>query len=87
MHEPTLSAAMWNRAVDVGAEGQDDDIAGQAVYAAINCMLDQVNACLDHLEERNDYLPGHLQECLNLAGRHILRSSSCSGRPQAIGSP
>ena len=53
----SMSAAMWNRAVDVGAEGQDDDIAGQAVYAAINCMLDQVNACLDHLKERNDHLP------------------------------
>ncbi|XDA90735.1 hypothetical protein R6Z07F_020341 [Ovis aries] len=73
--------------VDMCAEDQDGDIAGQAVYAAINCMLDQVNACLDHLEERKDHLPGRLRECLNLAGRHILRPSSCSGRPQVIGSP
>ena len=87
MHEAALSAATWNRAVDMCAEDQDGDIAGQAVYAAINCMLDQVNACLDHLEDRNDHLPGRLRECLNLAGRHILSPSSCSGRPQVIGSP
>ena len=41
MHEAALSAATWNRAVDMCAEDQDGDIAGQAVYAAINCMLDQ----------------------------------------------
>uniref|UniRef100_A0A8C6D7R1 Uncharacterized protein n=1 Tax=Moschus moschiferus TaxID=68415 RepID=A0A8C6D7R1_MOSMO len=82
-----LSAALWNRAVDMGAKGQEDSIAGQAEYAAIDHMLNQANACLDHLEERNDYLPGCLQECLNPTGRCILRSSSRSGRPQAIASP
>lgn len=56
MHEPTVSAATWNRVVDVGAEGQDNGIARQAVYPIINHMLDQVNACLDHQEERNDHL-------------------------------
>ncbi|OWJ99632.1 hypothetical protein Celaphus_00009628 [Cervus elaphus hippelaphus] len=55
VHEPALSAAAWNRAVDVDAEGQDDGTAAEAVYAAINHMLDQVNAFLGHLEERNDH--------------------------------
>lgn len=27
VHEPTMSADMWNRVVDVGAEGQDTGIA------------------------------------------------------------
>ena len=87
VHEPALSAAPWNGAVDVGAKGQDDGRAEQAVYAAINCMLDQVNACLDHMEERNDHLPCRLQECLNPTGKLTLRSSTCSGRNQSIGSP
>ena len=73
--------------VDVSTEGKVDGFTQEAVQAAIIPMLDQVNTCLDHLEERNDHLPGRLQERLNLAGRHILSSSSCSGRPQAIGSP
>ena len=50
-------------------------------------LLDQVNTCLDHLEERNEHLPGRLSECLNLTGKHTLSSSSCSGRLEAIGSP
>uniref|UniRef100_A0A8C6DMF0 Uncharacterized protein n=1 Tax=Moschus moschiferus TaxID=68415 RepID=A0A8C6DMF0_MOSMO len=73
--------------VDVSTEGKDDGFTREAVQAAISPMLDQVNTCLDHLEERNDCLPGRLQECLKLAGRYILSSSSRSGRPQAIGSP
>ena len=52
-----------------------------------NPMLDQVNTSLDHLEERNEHLPGHLSECLNLTGKYTLSSSSCSGRLEAIGSP
>lgn len=33
-------------------------------YAAINTMLDQINSCLDDLEERNDALNGKLHELL-----------------------
>uniref|UniRef100_A0A8C4TXK1 Uncharacterized protein n=1 Tax=Falco tinnunculus TaxID=100819 RepID=A0A8C4TXK1_FALTI len=37
---------------------------GPLVYAAINSMLDQINSCLDHLEEKNDYLHACLKELL-----------------------
>ena len=73
--------------VVVHTEGKDDGFTQEAVQAAINPMLDQVNTCLDQLEERNDHLPGRLQECLNLTGIHMLSSSSHSRRPQVIGSP
>ena len=33
-------------------------------YGAINAMLDQINSCLDDLEERNDTLNGKLHELL-----------------------
>ncbi|XP_061118716.1 UPF0184 protein C9orf16 homolog isoform X2 [Conger conger] len=33
-------------------------------YVAINSMLDQINSCLDDLEERNDALTDKLQELL-----------------------
>ncbi|PKU32970.1 hypothetical protein llap_16727 [Limosa lapponica baueri] len=36
----------------------------QPEYAAINSMLDQINSCLDHLEEKNDYLHACLKELL-----------------------
>ncbi|KAJ1058308.1 hypothetical protein K5549_020486, partial [Capra hircus] len=42
--------------------GKVDGITQEAVQAAINPRLDQVNTCLDHLEERNDHLPGRLQD-------------------------
>lgn len=35
-----------------------------AEYAAINTMLDQINSCLDDLEDRNDSLNGKLHELL-----------------------
>ena len=73
--------------MDIHTEGKDNDFTREAVQAAINAMLGQVNTCLYHLEEWNDHLPERLQECLNLTGRYILSSSSCSGRPQGIGSP
>ena len=41
--------------VDVSTEGKVGDFARAAVQAAINPVLDQVNTCLDHLEERNDH--------------------------------
>ncbi|KAM7225339.1 hypothetical protein CapIbe_023316 [Capra ibex] len=73
--------------MDIHTGGKDDGSAQEAVQAAINAMLGQVNTCLYHLEDWNDHLPGRRQECLNLTGRYILTFSSHSGRPQAIGSP
>ncbi|KAM8796604.1 bublin coiled-coil protein [Eudromia elegans] len=57
--------------VAAGAAGRDDDDSdddggsfGEEEYAAINSMLDQINSCLDHLEEKNDYLHACLKELL-----------------------
>ncbi|XP_075026454.1 bublin coiled-coil protein [Calonectris borealis] len=53
-----------------GAGGNDDDgdgdgdSFGEEEFAAINSMLDQINSCLDHLEEKNDYLHACLKELL-----------------------
>ncbi|XP_030363063.1 UPF0184 protein C9orf16 homolog [Strigops habroptila] len=49
--------------VPVGDDG-DGDSFGEEEYAAINSMLDQINSCLDHLEEKNDYLHACLKELL-----------------------
>uniref|UniRef100_A0A667YSB7 Bublin coiled coil protein n=1 Tax=Myripristis murdjan TaxID=586833 RepID=A0A667YSB7_9TELE len=43
---------------------EDDDEFSEDEYAAINSMLDQINSCLDDLEERNDALNGKLHELL-----------------------
>ncbi|NWI53003.1 CI016 protein, partial [Calyptomena viridis] len=53
----------------VGGDSGDDeedggDTFGEEEYAAINSMLDQINSCLDHLEEKNDYLHTCLKELL-----------------------
>ncbi|XP_068012194.1 bublin coiled-coil protein [Melanerpes formicivorus] len=42
----------------------DGDGFGEEEYASINSMLDQINSCLDHLEEKNDYLHACLKELL-----------------------
>ncbi|XP_071752158.1 bublin coiled-coil protein [Centroberyx gerrardi] len=42
----------------------DEDEFSEEEYAAINTMLDQINSCLDNLEERNDALNGKLHELL-----------------------
>ncbi|KAM6110558.1 bublin coiled-coil protein [Pterocles gutturalis] len=47
-----------------GDEDEDGDSLGEEEYAAINSMLDQINSCLDHLEEKNDYLHACLKELL-----------------------
>uniref|UniRef100_A0A8C5Q1Q3 Uncharacterized protein n=1 Tax=Leptobrachium leishanense TaxID=445787 RepID=A0A8C5Q1Q3_9ANUR len=33
-------------------------------YAALDFLLDQINFCLDHLEEKNDHLNAQLQDLL-----------------------
>ncbi|XP_076867536.1 bublin coiled-coil protein isoform X2 [Brachyhypopomus gauderio] len=42
----------------------DEDDFSDEEYASINSMLDQINSCLDDLEERNDALNGKLHELL-----------------------
>ncbi|CAD7681445.1 unnamed protein product [Nyctereutes procyonoides] len=56
---------------------RDPGILVEAEYAAINSMLDQINSCLDQLE--NDHLHACLQELL---GRHALSFSSSLARSQ-----
>nr|XP_030702846.1 UPF0184 protein C9orf16 homolog [Globicephala melas] len=48
---------------EAGTEGEDDGF-GEAGYAAINSMLDQINSCLDDLEEKDEHLHARLQELL-----------------------
>ncbi|KAI4886478.1 hypothetical protein NFI96_011904 [Prochilodus magdalenae] len=49
---------------DDGLIINDEDEFNEEEYAAINSMLDQINSCLDDLEERNDALNGKLHELL-----------------------
>ncbi|KAL6463988.1 hypothetical protein MHYP_G00283790 [Metynnis hypsauchen] len=51
-------------AEDDGVIITDDEEFNEEEYAAINSMLDQINSCLDDLEERNDALNGKLHELL-----------------------
>lgn len=43
---------------------EDEDYFSEEEYASINSMLDQINSCLDDLEDRNDALNGKLHELL-----------------------
>ncbi|XP_077334829.1 bublin coiled-coil protein [Lithobates pipiens] len=40
------------------------EVSGEEDFAALNFMLDQINFCLDHLEEKNDILHAQLQDLL-----------------------
>lgn len=53
-------------------------------YAAINSMLDQINSCLDDLEERNDALNGQLHELLesNRQARQEFRAQLKEKQPE-----
>nr|XP_006640785.1 PREDICTED: UPF0184 protein C9orf16 homolog [Lepisosteus oculatus] len=48
----------------VSIEVGEDDEFSEEEYAAINSMLDQINSCLDDLEERNDVLNAKLKDLL-----------------------
>uniref|UniRef100_A0A8C5J5A8 Chromosome 9 open reading frame 16 n=1 Tax=Junco hyemalis TaxID=40217 RepID=A0A8C5J5A8_JUNHY len=48
----------------LGGGAGDEGDEGDEEYAAINSMLDQINSCLDHLEEKNDHLHICLKELL-----------------------
>uniref|UniRef100_A0A8B9MSD5 Uncharacterized protein n=1 Tax=Accipiter nisus TaxID=211598 RepID=A0A8B9MSD5_9AVES len=51
-------------------------------YAAINSMLDQINSCLDHLEEKNDYLHACLKELLESNRQTRLEFQQQKGGPR-----
>ncbi|XP_043576502.1 UPF0184 protein C9orf16 homolog isoform X1 [Chiloscyllium plagiosum] len=43
---------------------QEEEEAADEEYVALNLMLDQINSCLDNLEEKNDVLNAKLRELL-----------------------
>ncbi|XP_051892841.1 UPF0184 protein C9orf16 homolog [Pristis pectinata] len=47
----------------VNVEREEDDVSAEE-YDALNLMLDQINSCLDNLEEKNDVLNAKFQELL-----------------------
>ncbi|XP_036385792.1 UPF0184 protein C9orf16 homolog [Megalops cyprinoides] len=50
--------------ISINETTDEEDEFNEEEYAAINSMLDQINSCLDDLEERNDALNGKLHELL-----------------------
>lgn len=63
----------------------DEDEFSEEEYAAINSMLDQINSCLDDLEERNDALNGKLHDLLesNRQARLDFRAQLLGENPSA----
>ncbi|XP_043914628.1 bublin coiled-coil protein [Protopterus annectens] len=57
-----MSGPNGDPAVSVNVSGEDDLI--EAEYAEIDSMLDQINFCLDALEEKSDVLNAKLRELL-----------------------
>ncbi|KAK2910802.1 hypothetical protein QQF64_026362 [Cirrhinus molitorella] len=51
---------------------EDEDEFSEEEYAAIDSMLDQINSCLDNIEERNEALNGKLHELLE-SNRQVRR--------------
>ncbi|XP_041050074.1 bublin coiled-coil protein [Cetorhinus maximus] len=45
-------------------EEEEEEEVPEEEYAALNLMLDQINSCLDNLEEKNDVLNVKLRELL-----------------------
>uniref|UniRef100_A0A8C6C6E0 Uncharacterized protein n=1 Tax=Monodon monoceros TaxID=40151 RepID=A0A8C6C6E0_MONMO len=77
---------------EAGTEGEDDGF-GEAGHAAINSMLDQVNSCLDDLEEKDEHLHARLQELLesnrqtHLEFQQELGEAPRDESPSALGAP
>ncbi|XP_059494246.1 UPF0184 protein C9orf16 homolog [Stegostoma tigrinum] len=61
-----MSGPNGEPSVTVGQQQQqeEEDEASEEEYAALNLMLDQINSCLDNLEEKNDVLNAKLRELL-----------------------
>ncbi|KAK1155682.1 hypothetical protein AOXY_G26531 [Acipenser oxyrinchus oxyrinchus] len=73
--------------VSIGIDEEEE--FGEEEYAAINAMLDQINSCLDDLEERNDSLNTKLKELLesNRQTRQEFRQQLSEGPAQTPPSP
>ncbi|XP_067868233.1 UPF0184 protein C9orf16 homolog [Heterodontus francisci] len=57
-----MSGPNGEPSVTVGQDEEED--VTEEEYTALNLMLDQINSCLDNLEEKNDVLNAKLQELL-----------------------
>ncbi|XP_010876095.1 UPF0184 protein C9orf16 homolog [Esox lucius] len=71
--------------IDEGIIDNEDEFSEEE-YAAINTMLDQINSCLDDLEERNDSLNGKLHELLesNRQARQEFKVQLSSAIPPGV---
>ncbi|XP_067825606.1 UPF0184 protein C9orf16 homolog [Heptranchias perlo] len=58
-----MSGPNGEPSVNVEREEEEEDVPEEE-YAALNLMLDQINSCLDNLEEKNDVLNTKLRELL-----------------------
>ncbi|XP_059894585.1 UPF0184 protein C9orf16 homolog [Gadus macrocephalus] len=74
--DPTISID------DPGIEEEEEDDFSEEEYASVNSMLDQINNCLDDLEDRNDSLNGKLHELLESN-----RQARVEFRAQLAGAP
>ncbi|XP_070614940.1 bublin coiled-coil protein [Erythrolamprus reginae] len=70
-----------------GEEEEEEGGFGEAEYAAINLMLDQINSCLDHLEEKNDHLNTQLKELLESNRQTRLEFQQQQQQPSQDGKP
>ncbi|XP_072422078.1 bublin coiled-coil protein [Chiloscyllium punctatum] len=59
-----MSGPNGEPSVPVGQEEEEAEEASDEEYVALNLMLDQINSCLDNLEEKNDVLNAKLRELL-----------------------
>ncbi|XP_056394704.1 bublin coiled-coil protein [Hyla sarda] len=78
--EVTMSGPNGDPQVHLGESSGEED------YAALDFMLDQINFCLDHLEEKNDLLHAQLQDLLESnrqARRDFQEQQNQNGRSNA----
>ncbi|MGH0173235.1 UNVERIFIED_CONTAM: hypothetical protein FKN15_064931 [Acipenser sinensis] len=82
-----MSGPNGDPSVSIGIDEEEE--FGEEEYAAINAMLDQINSCLDDLEERNDSLNTKLKELLesNRQTRQEFRQQLSEGPAQTPPSP
>ncbi|XP_043576503.1 UPF0184 protein C9orf16 homolog isoform X2 [Chiloscyllium plagiosum] len=62
---------------------QEEEEAADEEYVALNLMLDQINSCLDNLEEKNDVLNAKLRELLE-SNRQRLKDLSTQGMKDIV---
>ncbi|XP_041095127.1 UPF0184 protein C9orf16 homolog [Polyodon spathula] len=87
LHLKNMSGPNGDPNVSIGVDEEEE--FSEEEYAAINAMLDQINSCLDDLEERNDSLNTKLKELLesNRQARQEFRQQLNEGLAQTPPSP